>query len=84
MVMRPARESSLARGWMTDSEEMVMRFVPVRRADSAMVMEEEKWTGGLGPAETAGRMEWRLEDIFAKSREFCFVVMFGGVITGQG
>lgn len=58
---------------------MVMRFVPVRRADSAMVMEEEKWTGGLGPAETAGRMEWRLEDIFAKSREFCFVVMFGGV-----
>lgn len=58
---------------------MVMRFVPVRSADSAMVMEEENWTGGLGPAETAGRMEWRLEDIFAKSREFCSVVMFGGV-----
>jgi hypothetical protein len=66
-MMRPASESSLARGCTTLSLEMVMECVPVRTADSAMVIDEEKCTGGLGPAETGGRMEWRLEDILLES-----------------
>lgn len=38
-------------------------FEPVRRAESAMVMEDENCTGGLGPAwEIGGRMEFRLLD----------------------
>lgn len=59
----PPKESSFARGWTTLSELIVMGFEPVRRAESAMVMEDENWTGGLGPAwEMGGRIECRLAD----------------------
>ena len=41
MFMLPPRESSLARGWITLSELMVIGLDPVKRAESAMVMEDE-------------------------------------------
>lgn len=61
MVMVPPIESSRARGWITDSELMVMWFVPVKTAPSEIVMLEEKVTGGFGPdCDTGGMIEWRL------------------------
>lgn len=54
MVMLPPKDSRRARGWITDSEPMVTGFVPVRTASSAIVTEEEKATGGLGPDEACG------------------------------
>lgn len=62
---------------MTDSELMDIWFVPVRLAVSAMVMEDEKVTGGLGPDwDGAGWADWRLavEDIL--------VVMTGDSCVG--
>lgn len=36
---------------------------PVRRAESAIIREEENWMGGFGPAwDIGGRMEWRFEE----------------------
>lgn len=59
----PAKESSFERGCTTLSELIVMVFAPVSRAESAMVMEDENWTGGFGPAwEMGGRIECRLLD----------------------
>ena len=56
-------DSRRARGCMTDSLRTVMGWEPVRRAESAIIMDEENWMGGLGPAwEIGGRMEWRFEE----------------------
>jgi hypothetical protein len=41
MLMLPAKESSFERGCTTLSELIVIGFEPVRRAESAMVMEDE-------------------------------------------
>lgn len=60
MVTRPLEESSLARGWTTDSELMLMVWWPVRRAESAMMIDEEKLTGALGPDGALGTIDWRL------------------------
>lgn len=46
---------------MTDWDLMVMRCVPVRDAWSAIVIEEEREVGGLGPA--GSREERLLEDM---------------------
>jgi hypothetical protein len=62
MVIRPWDESSFARGWTTDSELILIVEVPVSCAESAMVMEDEKLTGALGPAWTRGRTDCRLLD----------------------
>jgi hypothetical protein len=48
---------------MTDSEETEMGWEPVRIAESATRIDEEKDTGALGPAwEMGGRIECRLEE----------------------
>src|SRR3569833_602772 len=65
MFTGPRLESSRARGCTTLSDEMVMGNMPATRAESAMVMLEEKLTGALGPADgpAEGIIEWRLLDI---------------------
>lgn len=56
MVMLPPKDSRRARGWITVSEPIATGYVPVRTASSAIVTEEEKETGGLGPARLVARL----------------------------
>lgn len=62
IVILPPRDSRRARGWITDSDAIVIGFEPVRTAESAIVIDDENCTGGFGPAWIGGNMEWRLED----------------------
>jgi hypothetical protein len=55
---------------------MVIECVPVRDASLGIVREEEKVTGGLGPAE--GATDWRLleeEDIFVEVWTRCRITV---------
>lgn len=68
MVTRPFDESSRARGCTTDSELMLMVWWPASSAESAIMMDEEKFTGALGPEGARGRIDCRLlEDIVKRS-----------------
>ena len=60
MVILPLAESSFARGCTTDSELIFIVWLPVNNAESAIVIDEEKLTGALGPDCTRGRTDCRL------------------------
>lgn len=51
---------SFERGWMTVFAPMVIRFVPIREAFSAMQREAWRVVGGFG---AGGARDCRLEDI---------------------
>lgn len=59
MVKGAKFEMNLVRGWMMVFDPMVMRLLPVMEALSAMVTDEEREVGVLGPD---GIVEARLED----------------------
>lgn len=81
----PASDSMRARGWTRLSVRRVMRCTPDRMADSAMIMEEEKRTGALGPASLrGGRMEWRLFAVEVEEDMVAFEWVVGCVVREEG